>query len=459
MLGQTTSQLIGESSKEEKVNIMLKTNQYDYSLIEKVTVIITYTNKVESFTWEGSEITVDIPDSVEYTISFSSLSRFIAPESLTYVSKKGNVRSVVAEYLTTKIIVTLQDNQNGAYGDVISGKYVTISSNSVSGDKLSNGQSTYIPTGETVNISWPDISGYLSPTNSTSFITTGSLIEKAGLYQTCIQPIQVNGVESSDSFTITIKSSNGTVLSTQTTTGLVYHKIPFGYSYQIIPNNITGYQSMSILPSNSEYYSGSALLNNTVTVTYEKIPLGIFIQATDGSLIVPSSWSSSLGKTANGVAVLTENHKFVIALSESTSKLNFHDIEDSPSKTGLALFASESTAITDITTGRSNTITCTNTFGSSISYAPGYCVNYTFPNGRRGYLGTAGEWQIAYNNKSAIDSAMNIVGGTAIQENWHYTSTLKENVAYFWHIHWTWGSWLADRNNGDYYVRAFTEVE
>ena len=100
--------------------------------------------------------------------------------------------------------------------------------------------------------------------------------------------------------------------------------------------------------------------------------------------------------------------------------------------------------------GSSNTTAMVSAYGNTTSEAAGYCANFTFPNGKRGYLGSAGEWQAAYDNKSAIATCMSKAGGTAIGSNYYWSSTRAsdyfnpdtyDQFNRFWRLGWSNGSW------------------
>ena len=72
--------------------------------------------------------------------------------------------------------------------------------------------------------------------------------------------------------------------------------------------------------------------------------------------------------------------------------------------------------------------------------APGaeYCRNYTFKNGNKGYLWSLGEALDAYNNKSAINKAMEKIGGASVIDTWYYTST-QYDESFAWSVGWDYG--------------------
>ena len=64
--------------------------------------------------------------------------------------------------------------------------------------------------------------------------------------------------------------------------------------------------------------------------------------------------------------------------------------------------------------------------GSSTDIAVGWCKSKSITVGgetRKGYLPALGEWQIAYDNKSQVNSALSKIGGTAIPDSYHWSST------------------------------------
>ena len=120
---------------------------------------------------------------------------------------------------------------------------------------------------------------------------------------------------------------------------------------------------------------------------------------------------------------------------------------------GVTLTSDKDVAMADYN-GESNTaiIAAASTMG-----AANECANYVFPNGNKGYLPALGEWEVAFANKAQIDAAMSLIGGTAIKEAYHWTST-----QYSASRAWT-RSWSGDYQ-GNYSkitripVRAFTSL-
>lgn len=80
----------------------------------------------------------------------------------------------------------------------------------------------------------------------------------------------------------------------------------------------------------------------------------------------------------------------------------------------------------------------------------------TFSNGKIGYLGALGEWQAVYNNITKVNSAMSLIGGTAININYHWTSTQYSSF-YSWSLSWNYGFYYQDKHS-DLNVRAFCSL-
>lgn len=84
-----------------------------------------------------------------------------------------------------------------------------------------------------------------------------------------------------------------------------------------------------------------------------------------------------------------------------------------------------------------------------------YCKNYTFPNGKTGYLGALGEWQAVYNNKTKVNSAMSLIGGTSFNTSSYYWSSTQYFSYYSWLLYLYSGYSYCDDKSYTYCVRAF----
>ena len=161
---------------------------------------------------------------------------------------------------------------------------------------------------------------------------------------------------------------------------------------------------------------------------------------------------------AVGVAVIDENCSFVIEKTLSYSYKTWGGRGTTIS--GITTTTNDTTAKTDYS-GESNTTKIINQLGSGNAPAAEYCRGRSCTvNGTtlHGYLGSCGEWQTAYNNKSSINSALSKIGGTAMKTGaniYHWTSTqfYSDNA---WILSWTDGILETgyDKNYGNF-MRAF----
>lgn len=189
-------------------------------------------------------------------------------------------------------------------------------------------------------------------------------------------------------------------------------------------------------------------------VIYDKgMPEGVYVQHIDGKLYTTDEWTAGgfANDKANGVAVIASECAFVIAKSDigaSAWSSNTSNMVD-----GVMQTVDKPVAVTDYA-GYSNTQLMLATDSSGAGYS---CANYTFPNGKKGYLPALGEWNIARNNRSAIDAAMGVIG-TTIQDKYYWSST-QYSSGRAWRLYWT-GTYIEkdDKSTSAYYVRAFTTL-
>lgn len=149
-----------------------------------------------------------------------------------------------------------------------------------------------------------------------------------------------------------------------------------------------------------------SLVNEPFTTYYNKyIPLGVFIQHVDGTLFTEADWTSSRfsNEKANGVAVITDNARFVVAKS-SPGKASYYDTNIKTPIDGISSSASDFA-------GQKNTNILLSTGKSE---AAAMAANYTFPNGNKGYLPALGELLEIQTVYQQVARAMNSIGGVAI---------------------------------------------
>ena len=194
------------------------------------------------------------------------------------------------------------------------------------------------------------------------------------------------------------------------------------------------------------------------------IPPGVYIQHVNGTLFSESEWTAGgyANSDANGVAVSSSDASFVIAKQNaSSSKLQWGGYDKTVPD--IVTSTSSATAVLDFD-GAGNTPKIIEYLaGTNDSYVDGApaaeaCAAFTFPNGKKGYLPALGEWLVAYNNKTAVVSAMTLIGGTAINSNYYWSSTQYSSVS-SWRLDWSNGrEYNLYKNSSYYYSRAFAAL-
>ena len=347
-----------------------------------------------------------------------------------------------------KVNITLTSNQDSA-ADLL-GTKITLAYGTYTEEYIWEGKTLTLAIPEYViyTLSFSNVEGYATPPTIEFESMGGNVRQIDALYQ-CELVVVTVIADSGISVAGQQVTING-VTTTLDVTGVVSQKIPYGTTYSVSVNDLSGYNSPV-----AQTFTASQAVRNT-TLEYAEIKLGVFIQDTNGKLWRSDGWDSSA--TANGIAVITSSRSFVIALSERGSTPVYNNGYSSSMK--LTTFSTQSAAIGNYT-GQSNTTAMVSAYGNAKTEAAGYCNNFTFPNGKKGYLGSAGEWQIAYNTKAEIQACLSKVGGSAIANNYHWSSTRAkdaDSLNRFWSLEWSRGSWAeSDVDYGDI-ARAFTTL-
>lgn len=277
-----------------------------------------------------------------------------------------------------------------------------------------------------VSISVSSVNGYRSPDAKAFTTGVGSTRNVTMQYDTEV-------------VTITLTANNGADMSgqvvtvnneTHTYSSPLSVKIPFGTNYSISVNKNSEY----VAPKAVKYTANQK--NRSVTLSYIYAPMGVYIYDTNGNFITANNWNTANNRNAVGVYVGTENSKFVIAPTYTENGLSIWG--DSVYISGVVIDNNLNTAKKDYA-GEANTDNIIAKFGTDDDSAAKLCRNYTFKNGKKGYLWSLGEAQDAYNNKKAIDAAMGKIGGTVIKTiDFHWTSTQKTGDS-AWLLHWDSG--------------------
>ena len=199
-----------------------------------------------------------------------------------------------------------------------------------------------------------------------------------------------------------------------------------------------------------------APFSTSFTVGVTTPSTGVYAYYADGSM------STTGTSTAIGVAVITSNSAFVIdktIIPRADGSTNVQYGGYNKDLTGAAMITTNGTAAKTDFNGQQNSANIAAALrgvsdGSRTGSAAEDCQSRF--NGK-GYLGSLGEWWDAYQNKTAVNSMMSAIGGTAI-ESYYWTSTLYNTSTYSWGLGWGYGTVVnLDRINSRS-VRAFAAL-
>ena len=306
-----------------------------------------------------------------------------------------------------------------------------------------------IPSGTEYTIKYSDITDseghkmYTTPTSETHTAVGNETRTLSRYYNS--EKLTVNGSGISSGFTVTVNGQS------QTATSGTYY-IPYDTAYTISTSSVKGYAKKI-----SESSITASQQTRTVTVTY--IANGIYICDNTGALTAVESWNTSNNSSAIGVAVISDNCSFVIERTSSGGRLMWGGRGTLVS--GISTLTDSNTAKTDYA-GESNTIEIINQLRFGNAPASDYCISRSLTaNGTtlQGYLGALGEWWTAFNNKNEINSALDTIGGTAIANDWYWSSTQNSSKAAY-KLYWPGGSFDVGTGfkSGSNKVRTFYPI-
>ena len=393
------------------LNINVTTNK---SFSDFNNISITVNSK--QLTWTGTQLKTNVPTGENYTITGGDLERYLTPNAITQQAV-GDTMNIDLQYKTSELIIEVNSNQLEDLGNIT----VLVNwNNKVDTLQYTNkeSKSIHIKFGETYNITFSDVSGYLKPSLSgTANLDIHNLI---GTYQSEFLTVSVSGATG---FTITVSE-----IGSQTEASKLY-KIPFNTKYTISASNVKGYNT----PATQSFTANQ--VSRSVTMTYTKIANGVYICDSDGKLTAVGSWNTNNNSKAVGVAVVSNKCSFIIDKTNSNDSIQWGEYgTDVP---GLSNITNNTEAKLDYD-GNSNTDKIISALGSSEDIAAGWCRSKSINIGgenRKGYLPALGEWQTAYNNRSQVDSALSKIGGTAMPTSYHWSSTERSsNNA--WRLRW-----------------------
>ena len=271
-----------------------------------------------------------------------------------------------------------------------------------------------IPKYVTYTVELPEVEDYRKPGNFGYTAVGGNTRNITVSYDTELLTVTMSCEVASVDLTGQQVTIDGVVYQTPSDRTIVV-KIPFGKTYDIVASARVGFDT----PKKLSFTASQA--SRGVSVIYTKISLGVFILGTDDILYSASEWNQP-NSSAVGVAVLTNECKFVIAPIKNKITLVWSKSGIVEHVSGVTTAANSSVARTDYK-GVSNSSAIVSKYGAGTDYAAGWCQNFTFRNGKKGYLGSCGEWQEVSNNRDEIKACMSLIGGTSVGDGYYWTST------------------------------------
>lgn len=425
------------------LTINVSGNQTDKSDLDNLQITLSGSyNKI--LTYVGQPLVVNVPTGQQLVITPAQIEGYATVGAVTK-TPTASVDTVSFAYNTTIMSITLTSNQ-GTDATLNAGTNVVVKCGTINKTLIWKGSTLTqkIPTGQAYTITPAALSGYKTPTAKTG-TATGTSMSESMQYQTELVTVTVNTDNS-----VSCSGQKVTINGTEYTySNPIAVKIPFGTSYSVSVNGKAGFTS----PDAQSFTANQA--SRSVTMTYLEIKRGIFILDTDGNLVKRADWNTGNNSKAVGVAVLSDNCKFVISTTENSSNIQWG---------GYGTTISNIVTTTDAATAKKDYLGSGNTdkiiaqLGSGNAPAADYCRGVTFKHGKKGYLGSLGEWQEAYNNKAEIDACMSLIGGTAINTSYYHWTSTQYSSHHSWILRWSDGSVDDDSKDYNRRVRAFAAL-
>lgn len=239
--------------------------------------------------------------------------------------------------------------------------------------------------------------------------------------------------------TVTVKSGDTTV-STQTWQGTpIKVEVPCDKEVTIEAAVVKMYAKPKVLK-----YAPSPMYNREVTITYKKKENGVYIIDTNDNLMDENSWDKNT-QTTVGVALITDKVAIVIPAGSYDSDWSTRD----QLVAGVTTTTNKDTAIRDYK-GKANTEAIVKALGQNAPAAY-YCSNYTFKNGKKGYLMAAGEAQEILLNISKITTLLGLISPN--------TKNIGAYVPFWTSTQYSsYMSWISSNNTIDYLRRTNANV-
>ena len=151
---------------------------------------------------------------------------------------------------------------------------------------------------------------------------------------------------------------------------------------------------------------------------------GVYIEDINGKLWDIDEWDSSVA--ANGIAVLTDNCRFVMcaSLNRWTAQWAHSNTTGVYACTTVTPYRSEAV---QVFSGYEDTKNVLANIDTNVAPAWSIIKDVKFPNGQSSYMGSAGEWQAAFENYQDVRRAVDKIGAYIDEYGNYATSTMYDS--------------------------------
>lgn len=294
-------------------------------------------------------------------------------------------------------------------------------------------------------ISYSDFEGYKKPDNISDSIKSGAGASIKGTYKTEVVSVNITADEGDVSGVIFFINKNEYTWNNSP----IIVKIPFGTTCDIVFSDLEGYKT----PISQSFTSNSVSRSISVEYKIKVIPNGVFIADVSGNYYTTTEWNTDNNSNAMGVLVGDGTHCFIIGKED----IGAYKWGPDTTVSGV-LESTDYNALRADMDGFGNTAKIIQSVGNT--YAAGQCAKYTFINGKNGYLGSVGEWNLAWNNRIEVNNCMSACGGTSLTSSWVSNAFTYKRSMYFNFQNTSLGSTLIgyDKKNS-YKSRPFCVFE
>lgn len=415
-----SSSIVG---KCENVTISLSvSDNLPISSLKGASINVTYDSVNNKYIFDGTNnITFKIPEGAKYTISFNDFDGFDHVESQTFTSVGDNSRVVKATYYKTKVnfetvIIEFarsdEQDVSSLSGAVVQVEYGSIKNNYTFDGK--NNIKFHVTNGYNYIVKFFFLGGFKAPEELRYKAEAGKTrvipavyTKVEGGFEDVVVDFNAIGGKKEDLYGVTFNVRYGDNQESYTYNGeKITFRVPQDVTYFLSFIMILGYDE----PLEKSFVAVSGYTRN-ISVDYTKKQHSnskVYIIKDNGEEYTKEDWDPYWNDSVLGILVLNDNnHNFIISP-------NFIDFD-------VSQWGTQGELIENIVTSNSGQkasedLNGENNTNEIISQsttddnAAKKCRDYIFKNGKKGYLGSLGEWKLAYEHFQEINNCLEAAG-------------------------------------------------